>query len=585
MCDCNHSISIICKRILGVHSMTEQGETEILNEHDQSQADMMAENCILVDSNDRTIGSASKMDCHYGEGMLHRAFSVLIFDEGRNRLLIQKRSDDKITFPSVWANTCCSHPLDIPGENEDAVLGVMNAARRKLHQELGVSREQLDEIDFEHLGTFQYECRWDSNWVEKEIDHVLVATVSEDEFQYEPNPNEISEARWVGVREVWHMVNGEENWRDELVAPWFKLLYIEFLKISLPEFPHPRENIVHFGEVDMGGKSVVPGQNLMDALGSHRDIVEEVIMASLGKMKQERLHGAMTHLFAGGGKRLRAILPRLVGEAVGEVHEGHYTLGACIEIIHNFTLVHDDIMDQDPIRRGLDAVHVAYDDATAINAGDAMLAVGFEILAESPHIEPENLAFLVGSIGEMVRKVAEGQMVDIEFENREDVSEADYVSMIKGKTSAMFETCAMTGAKLAGADDVTVENMAQWGLNLGLCFQMMDDLIDITGDTETLGKPAGSDVVQGKRTLIAIHALECSSELPMFTKVFGAGECSDENLAQAVSELESSGSIDYAKQRAMNYHSLAHSCLDKLEDSPALSILRELTDFQLIRIN
>jgi geranylgeranyl diphosphate synthase type I len=165
----------------------------------------------------------------------------------------------------------------------------------------------------------------------------------------------------------------------------------------------------------------------------------------------------------------------------------------------------------------------------------------------------------------MVRKVAEGQMVDIEFENRDEVSEEDYIAMIAGKTSAMFETCAMTGAKLAGAAAKVVGNMAKWGLNLGLCFQMMDDLIDITGDTKTLGKPAGSDIVQGKRTLIAIHALECEDELQMFTKVFGAGDCSEEDLAEAVEELHSSGSIDYAKERAMHHHSLAHSCLDELE--------------------
>ena len=560
------------------------------------QADMMQERCILVDSSDNRIGSETKLKCHYGDGLLHRAFSVLLFKGGGQYLLVQKRSAEKITFPSVWANTCCSHPLDIPGENEDAVSGVINAAKRKLHQELGIPRQQLDLIDFEHIGRFQYECRWDENWVENEVDHVIVAQLPEelqDDLHVEPNPNEISETRWLHISEVWDMVSGEEPihsdtdiWKDEVVAPWFKLLWKEFLLLQVPELPPaPREGVVSFGEVDMDSNSLVPGQNLMRAIALHRNRVEGVILQSLSKMKQERLHGAMTHLFTGGGKRLRATLPYLVGEAVGEVHDGHYTLGACIEIIHNFTLVHDDIMDQDPIRRGLEAVHVAYDDATAINAGDAMLAVGFEILAESPHIENENLAFLVRSIGEMVRKVAEGQMVDMEFENREDVSEADYISMIKGKTSAMFETCAMTGAKLAGADDATVNNMAEWGLNLGLCFQIMDDLIDITGDTETLGKPAGSDVVQGKRTLIAIRALECGSELPMFTKVFGAGECSDEDLAQAVSELESSGSIDYAKQRAMNYHSLAHSCLDVLNDSPALSILRELTDFQLTRIN
>jgi len=293
----------------------------------------------------------------------------------------------------------------------------------------------------------------------------------------------------------------------------------------------------------------------------------------------------MKHLFTGGGKRLRATLPRLVGEAVGTAHEGHYTLGASIEIIHNFTLVHDDLMDQDPIRRGSDAVHVAYDDSTAINAGDAMLAVAFEILAESPHIEQDKLAFLVRSIGEMVRNVASGQQEDISFESRESVSEDEYIEMIKGKTSVMFETCAGTGAILAGASDGVVDNMKNWGLNLGLCFQLMDDLIDITGDTETLGKPAGSDIVQGKKTLIAIHALNCDDDMPAFTEAYGSGECSEDTLSNAVKELHDSGSIGYAKERAMHHHSLAHQCLDNIEDGPALDILRELTDFQLIRIN
>jgi len=228
---------------------------------------------------------------------------------------------------------------------------------------------------------------------------------------------------------------------------------------------------------------------------------------------------------------------------------------------------------------------VEYDDATAINAGDAMLAVGFEILAESKDVPDKLLGHLIRSIGEMVRKVAEGQQEDIEFEARDKVTEDEYIAMIAGKTSAMFETCARTGAILAGASDEEVSNMAQWGLNLGLCFQLMDDLIDITGDTETLGKPAGSDIVQGKRTLIAIHALQSDSELTSFNAVFGSGQCNEEDLSRAVSELEDSGSIDYAKRRAMHHHSLAHECLNKVEESPALLVLRELTDFQLIRIS
>ena len=568
-----------------------------LSGQDSSQADMMQERCILVDSSDNVIGSETKLKCHYGDGLLHRAFSVLLF-KGID-LLVQKRSGDKITFPSVWANTCCSHPLDIPGENEDAVSGVINAAKRKLHQELGIPQQQLDQIDFVHIGRFQYECRWDENWVENEVDHVIVATLPsgiEDDLHVEPNPNEISEVRWLdGLRELHDITHGLGIWEDELVAPWFKLLVEVFV------FPragmtgdigdtrdlhssHPHSTVVQFGEVDMDGNSVAPGQNLMRAIALHRNRVEGVILQSLSKMKQERLHGAMSHLFAGGGKRLRATLPRLVGEAVGEAHEGHYTLGASIEIIHNFTLVHDDLMDQDPIRRGLDAVHVAYDDSTAINAGDAMLAVAFEILAESPDIEQDKLGFLVRTIGEMVRNVASGQQEDISFESRDSVTEDEYIEMIKGKTSVMFETCAGTGAILAGASQEVVDNMRNWGLNLGLCFQLMDDLIDITGDTATLGKPAGSDIVQGKKTLIAIHALNCGHEMPAFSEAYGSGECSEEILSKAVAELMESGSIEYAKNRAMHHHAVAHKCLDDVTDSPALSILRELTDFQLIRI-
>ena len=563
-------------------SMADADLPDMLEEHNLSQADMMSENCILVDSDDHAIGSASKMECHIGDGKRHRAFSVLLFDSN-DRLLLQRRSLDKITFPGIWANSCCSHPLDIDGENGDPVAGVISAAKRKLEQELGIPLSVTSEWDFIHIGSFEYRCRWDEDWIEHEIDHVLLVKA---DVEVTPNPNEIAEVQWVELELLDQIMDGVES-GDMVIAPWFRKIHALFFRDSYDEILEHYHDFayLHRAGVLKMNPTDIPGQSLLDALSSHRDIVEEVIMTSLGKMKQERLHDAMTHLFTGGGKRLRAILPRLVGEATGEAHEGHYTLGACIEIIHNFTLVHDDIMDQDPIRRGLDAVHVAYDDATAINAGDAMLAVGFEILAESPHIEPENLAFLVSSIGEMVRKVAEGQMVDIEFERRDDVTEDDYIAMITGKTSAMFETCAMTGAKLAGADDEAVKNMAEWGLNLGLCFQLMDDLIDITGDTRTLGKPAGSDVVQGKRTLIAIHALGCDSKLPMFSKVFGTGECSDDDLAQAVVELHACGSIDYAKERAMHHHSLAHKCLDELVDSPAVSVLRELTDFQLIRIN
>ena len=563
--------------------MGEETQENSLSELDSSQLEMMKEMCMAVDENDRVIDSVSKIDCHRGKGIRHRAFSVLIFDS-EDRLLMQQRSSEKITFPGIWANSCCSHPLDIENENGDPVEGVIHASKRKMLQELGIPLEVSSNWEFNHIGRFEYSCRWDDDWIEHEIDHVLIVRASP---SLSINRNEIKDTKWLNHQEIIQMLEGENEWKDAIVAPWFRMIWKHFIEPHYPNMDDllgsSSDKIVNCGRLSINKKS--DSNALKSALSKHKEIVEKEIMKSMNKIRQERLHGAMTHLFSGGGKRYRAILPRLVGEAIGNAHDGHYTLGSSIEIIHNFTLVHDDIMDQDPIRRGLNAVHVEYDDATAINAGDAMLAVGFEILADSEDISPENLKFLVQSIGEMVRRVAEGQQEDFDFEKRDYVSEEEYIAMIAGKTSAMFETCAETGAKLAGADSKTVEEMADWGLKLGLCFQLMDDLIDITGDTETLGKPAGSDVVQGKKTLIAIHALDSGNDLPTFSKVYGQGECSDEDLERAVEELRNNGSIDYAMDRAMRYHSEAHKILDGLVPSPVLEVLRQLTDMQLTRIN
>ena len=551
---------------------------------DASQAEMMEELVLCLDTDDNVIESASKLTTHYGEGLLHRAFSVLIFDSA-GKLLVQQRSSDKITFPAIWANSCCSHPLDIVGENGDPIEGVIEAARRKLDQELGIPRTVTNNWEFNHIGRFEYKSRWDAEWIENEIDHVLIVQA---DCEVNFNRNEIQAVDWLSKESLTQMMERKGRWKSQIIAPWFEAIYHNFLNsgnFSIDDIiSNKSPEIIRCGDLPVKHPEN-SASNVLAALGEHREIVEKIINENLSKIQQDRLRGAMSHLFIGGGKRLRAIMPRLVGEAVGNGHQGHYTLGACIEIIHNFTLVHDDIMDQDPIRRGLDAVHVAYDDPTAINAGDAMLALGFEMLADSEHIDDSQLRHVVSAIGQMVRNVAEGQQEDFEFEDRESVSEAEYISMIAGKTSAMFETCAETGAILAGADTETVNNMANWGLNLGLCFQIMDDYIDMTSDTETLGKPAGSDIVQGKRTLIAIHALESGADLPTFKKLFGTESTDNSELSTAVQELRNNGSIQYALDRAMEHHRIAHDCLDKLEQTNAVNLLRDMTDFQLVRIN
>jgi geranylgeranyl diphosphate synthase type I len=537
---------------------------------------MMQEQCILVDSNDNQIGAGSKLQTHRGDGLRHRAFSVLIFDS-QDRLLLQKRSSDKITFPGVWANSCCSHPLNVKGENE-GLEGVKNAAIRKMDQELGIPVGTVSKDSLIFMTKMEYFARADSEWVEHEIDHIMICRA---DVETAPNSNEISETRWVSRDELQNMVEAASQ-GELIIAPWFDLI---------------RKNLLHdwWDNLDliteMGDEKIhrfkEDEETVLDTMTEHRLKVEQRIDAALAKTGEARLRGAMGHLFLGGGKRLRAVLPSLVAEAIGNHDDGLYDLGAAIEIIHNFTLVHDDIMDDDSIRRGRPAVHVEFDLPTAINAGDAMLAVAFEILAESATIEEHLFRPLVKTVGEMVRRVSEGQQMDMDFENSETVTESDYIEMISGKTAAMFETCAKTGAMLGGANSEIMEICRQWGLEVGLCFQLMDDLIDVTGDTKTLGKPACSDIIDGKRTLIAIHALaENATTLPNFTEYYSSRNTavSRDILDIIVAELENSGSIQHARQRAMQHHANAHILLDKLPSTSHLAVLRELTDWQLNRI-
>jgi geranylgeranyl diphosphate synthase type I len=563
--------------------MSEGGSSILGDEYDPLQTQMMDEQVILVDEQDLQIGSMSKIESHLGEGALHRAFSVLLFNSV-GELLIQKRASSKITFPSVWANSCCSHPLNVEGETEmEGDLGVKRAAIRKLSQELGINETEIPLQQFQLISKMHYLARADSKWVEHELDHIIFI---KSDVNLNINPNEIEEVRWVNQEQLDELVCNSPN-NGQIIAPWFKEIKRLFLDSwwgHLDEMETFQDGLVHhIGEV--GEREDIA---LLNTLKVHSTEVENRIVRALDKSKHDRLRNAMMHLIEGGGKRLRAILPWLVADACGNSSDSLYDLGAAIEIIHNFTLVHDDIMDNDELRRGRPAVHIAYDMPTAINAGDAMLAVSFEILSESSDISNEHFRSLVSIIGKMVRRVSEGQQLDMDFENRDHVSEEEYLKMTSGKTAAMFTTCSRTGALLSGASEDVIDNLAQWGENLGLCFQLMDDLIDATGDSETLGKPACSDVVEGKQTLIAIHALQQDpSNLQKFHQVFGSGDesISREALDEVLNELLEAGSIDYARMRAMDFHKKAHSCLDSLPESDAVSILRQLTDWQLVRIS
>ena len=218
-----------------------------LRGYDEVQREMMNENCIIVDENDRISGQDSKINCHIGEGRLHRAFSVLLFDLD-NRLLIQQRADEKITFPSIWANSCCSHPLYQNGE-EEGIEGAKKAAVRKMIQELGIQDGLIQSNDLNFITKMHYKARADKKWIEHEVDYIFAIKVDVD---INPNTNEIQKTRYVNQKELNNLFD-KANSGDVRIGPWFRLIKDNFLnKIwrNLESLQSIKDNKIHqMGEI------------------------------------------------------------------------------------------------------------------------------------------------------------------------------------------------------------------------------------------------------------------------------------------------------------------------------------------------
>ncbi len=191
-----------------------------LQGYDSEQIEMMEENCILVDEEDNIIGKDSKINCHLNGGKLHRAFSVLLFNM-KGELLIQKRAKEKITFPSIWANSCCSHPLHIKSEI-DGVDGAKNAAKRKMEQELGIDPNKIDLEKMQYITKMRYKARADEKWVEYEIDYIFAMKC---DAEISPNKIEIEDTKYVNPKELDNIFKD----RNYKIGPWFRLIKENFL--------------------------------------------------------------------------------------------------------------------------------------------------------------------------------------------------------------------------------------------------------------------------------------------------------------------------------------------------------------------
>jgi geranylgeranyl diphosphate synthase type I len=312
--------------------------------------------------------------------------------------------------------------------------------------------------------------------------------------------------------------------------------------------------------------------------------VNVALETALDGGRQEKLRQAIRHIPMAGGKRLRPVLAMLTADAISEKGENVIPFGVTLELIHNFTLLHDDVMDKDDLRRGVQTVHKMFDESTAINAGDVLFARAFETLTTT-QVDDAVLRNLVLEVAKAVRNIGEGQQLDKDFEVRTDISEADYLKMIEYKTARLFQIATKGGAMIAGGSSEQIEAMSEYGRILGMGFQIWDDYLDLKADEALLGKPVGSDIKNGKRTLMVVHALERleGADKEEFLRVLGNYEATQEEVRGAIELMDKVGSTAYAEKMALDFAQKSKELLEVLSDSEHKNILDLITDYMVQR--
>lgn len=268
-------------------------------------------------------------------------------------------------------------------------------------------------------------------------------------------------------------------------------------------------------------------------------------------------------------------------EAVGGEAKDALPAATAVELVHNFTLIHDDIMDRDLLRRGVPTVHTVWGVPMSILSGDLLFAEAFNVLL-SGGVDCERSR----RSGEILAKatiiLSEGQNMDMAFESRTDVSEVEYLDMIYKKTGALFQASAEMGGVMGGGDERSIRLLGEYGRNMGIGFQIFDDYLGMTSQEEVLGKSVGNDIREGKKTLIVIKAL-ASPARGQLLKVLGKKAASDSEIAKLLESMRQHGVFDYVYGKAEAYISKATAAISKLPPSPARDAMMDLAKYAISR--
>lgn len=319
----------------------------------------------------------------------------------------------------------------------------------------------------------------------------------------------------------------------------------------------------------------------MKVLTTYNSLLEDAILQENLPLDPANLYDPLRYFLQLGGKRMRPMLSLMACKLYDKDFQKALSAALCVEYFHNFSLIHDDIMDAAPLRRGQQTVHIKWNPNIAILSGDVLLVKAYGLLAK---YDAEIFKALFDIFNQTAIEVCEGQQMDMDFEQRQEVSEAEYIEMIRLKTSVLLGCALQMGGIVGNAGSKNEALLYEFGEQLGLAFQIQDDLLDLYGESAQVGKQIGGDVLANKKTLLSIHAKKVATTEAMEALI------AIENLKNPLEKITQTqqiyielGAKLYCEEKIAFHHSKALAALAKIETTQPKDELQELAEFLFAR--
>lgn len=321
-------------------------------------------------------------------------------------------------------------------------------------------------------------------------------------------------------------------------------------------------------------------QPLVDLTKADMDRVNEMILARAGS-DVEMIPEVANHLISSGGKRLRPMMTLATARMFGYEGDSHVRLATAVEFMHTATLLHDDVVDESDLRRGKSTARMIWGNQASVLVGDFLLGQAFKMMVDVGSLDALDVLATSASV------IAEGEVMQLAAAKNMETTEDEYLAVIKAKTAALFSAAAEVGPIVAGSKKTDREALRDYGLYLGLAFQLVDDALDYGGSAADLGKNTGDDFREGKITLPVILSYRKASqeERSFWKNAIEEGASDDASLQKAIEIMTRHGAIAETVQRARDFGELARNALSSLEDSAYKDALIEVVDFCISRVN